>query len=99
MTLVINGSKRVKMTCLFQDYGRRNPNQDQQLHTLAVNHGKEMEHLHLRNRDLERKRDGEYSTSSLLNYSFNLFDLILYVPSTIFQLNREGSSWVEPVLS
>ena len=28
-----------------------------------------------------------------------LFDLFLYVPSTIFQLNREGSSWVEPVLS
>ena len=28
-----------------------------------------------------------------------LFDLILYVPSTIFQLNREGSSLVEPVLS
>ena len=28
-----------------------------------------------------------------------LFDLILYVPSTIFQLNRNGSSWVEPVLS
>ena len=27
-----------------------------------------------------------------------LFDLILYIPSTIFQLNREGSSWVEPVL-
>ena len=27
------------------------------------------------------------------------FDLILYVPSTIFQLNRDGSSWVEPVLS
>ena len=25
--------------------------------------------------------------------------LILYVPSTIFQLNRNGSSWVEPVLS
>ena len=25
-----------------------------------------------------------------------LFDLILYFPSTIFQLNREGSSWVEP---
>ena len=23
-----------------------------------------------------------------------LFDLILYVPSTIFQLNRDGSSWV-----
>ena len=28
-----------------------------------------------------------------------LFDLILYVPSTIFQLNRDGASWVEPVLS
>ena len=28
-----------------------------------------------------------------------LFDLILYVPSTIFQLNRDMSSWVEPVLS
>ena len=28
-----------------------------------------------------------------------LFDLILYVPSTIFQLNRDGSSWVEPVPS
>ena len=30
---------------------------------------------------------------------FVLFYLILYVPSTIFQLNRDGSSWVEPVLS
>ena len=28
-----------------------------------------------------------------------LFYLILYVPSTIFQLNREEFSWVEPVLS
>ena len=28
-----------------------------------------------------------------------LFDLILYVPSTNFQLNRDRSSWVEPVLS
>ena len=27
------------------------------------------------------------------------FVLILYVPSTICQLNRDGSSWVEPVLS
>ena len=34
-----------------------------------------------------------------LNLSFCLFDLIFYVPSTIFQLNRDGSSWVEPVLS
>ena len=30
---------------------------------------------------------------------FCLFDLILYVPSTIFQLNRNGSSCVEPVLN
>ena len=28
-----------------------------------------------------------------------LFDLIPYVPSKIFQLRRDGSSWVEPVLS
>ena len=34
-----------------------------------------------------------------LTWWFCLFDLILYVPSTIFQLNRDGSSWVEPVLS
>ena len=27
------------------------------------------------------------------------FYLILYVPSTIFQLYRDGSSWVKPVLS
>ena len=30
---------------------------------------------------------------------FCLFDLILLVPSKIFQLNRDGSSGVEPVLS
>ena len=29
----------------------------------------------------------------------SLFDLILDIPSTIFQLNSDGSSWVEPVLS
>ena len=28
-----------------------------------------------------------------------LFDLILYIPSTIFQLNRDGSSWVDPIIS
>ena len=32
-------------------------------------------------------------------FLFCLFDLILYIQSTIFQLNREGFSWVEPVLS
>ena len=33
------------------------------------------------------------------NLLFVLFDLILYVPSTILQLNRDGSSWAETVLS
>ena len=32
-------------------------------------------------------------------FTLPLFDLILYVPSTIFQLFRDGPSWVEPVLS
>ena len=35
----------------------------------------------------------------LFNYFVCLFDLILYITSTIFHLNRDGSSWVEPVLS
>ena len=42
-------------------------------------------------------------TVSAINKAVHLlicsFDLILYVISTIFQLNRDGSSWVEPVLS
>ena len=38
-------------------------------------------------------------TGTVPNTSKNLFDLILYVPSSIFQLNRGGSSWFEPVLS
>ena len=32
-------------------------------------------------------------------HAFCLFDLILYIPSTIFQKYRDGSTWVEPVLS
>ena len=36
---------------------------------------------------------------SILMLLVSLFDLILYVPSTVLQLNRDGSSWVEPVLS
>ena len=35
----------------------------------------------------------------VMSLLFFLFDLIQYVPSTIFQLCRDGSSWVEPVLS
>ena len=43
---------------------------------------------------------GEYTQFSChLIIQLCLFDLILYIPSTIFQLNRDGSSWVEPVLS
>ena len=34
-----------------------------------------------------------------LDTDWFLFDLILYVTSTIFQSCRDGSSWVEPVLS
>ena len=37
--------------------------------------------------------------STMRPFIIVLFDLILYVPSTIFKLNRDGSSWVEPVLS
>ena len=36
---------------------------------------------------------------SMESVLFVLFDLILYVPSTIFQLDRDGSFWVEPILS
>ena len=38
-------------------------------------------------------------TFSLHISKFCLFDLVLYVPSTISQLNRDRSSWVQPVLS
>ena len=34
-----------------------------------------------------------------VSFSFYFVDLILYFPSTLFQLNRDGSSWVEPVQS
>ena len=45
-----------------------------------------------------------YVNSSCIFFLWNvlilcLFDLILYVPSTIFQLYRDESFWVEPVLS
>ena len=40
-----------------------------------------------------------YSSNKPIKRFVCLFDLILYVPSTIFQLCRDESSWVEPVLS
>ena len=39
------------------------------------------------------------SALKVLEFLLVLFDLILYNPSTIFQLNRDGYSWIEPVLS
>ena len=44
-------------------------------------------------------KDHKHDQRIWVEDNFVLFDLILYVPSTIFQLNRDGSSWVEPVLS
>ena len=40
-----------------------------------------------------------HENRSKCSYFVCLFDLILYVYSTIFQSNRVGSSCVEPVLS
>ena len=38
----------------------------------------------------------ENMTAGLIDF---LFDLIIYVKSTIFQLCPDRSSWIEPVLS
>ena len=49
---------------------------------------------------IEKKKDTtpKLSTTEMLQVLF-LFDLILYVVSTIFQFNTDGSSWVEPAIS
>ena len=52
----------------------------------------------VREREREREDEGQKKVQ-YLRVDFDLFDLILYVPSTIFQVNRDVSSWVEPVLS
>ena len=41
--------------------------------------------------------EGRYAERDIVQVCF-FFNLILYLPSTIFQLNRDRSSWVEPVL-
>ena len=46
-----------------------------------------------------QKTDSSKVVSFIGIYFVSLFDLILYVPSTIFQLCRDRYSWVEPVLS
>ena len=61
---------------------------------------------------IDRKKDRKYMTpahsskntrsshiAQYCRFSFVWFDLILYAPSTIFQLKWDGSSWVKPVLS
>ena len=59
-------------------------------------------HLHV----IEKPDDDDHDDAQTskhhktrLSEYVRLFDLILYIPSTIFQLNKDGSSWVEPVLS
>ena len=48
---------------------------------------------------LKTKKAGKAISGHFVGAIFFLVVLILNVPSTIFQLYREGSSWVEPVLS
>ncbi|XP_053395572.1 uncharacterized protein LOC123523797 isoform X5 [Mercenaria mercenaria] len=45
------------MSIHLDDEYRRNPNQDQQLRSLAQNHGRHMEYLNKRNLDLEKQRE------------------------------------------
>ncbi|XP_069128656.1 uncharacterized protein [Argopecten irradians] len=40
-----------------KEYQRYNPNQDSQLRQLAENHGRQMEYLQIKNRDLEKQRE------------------------------------------
>ena len=42
--------------------------------------------------------NGRTTNDRRLSHWFDLIDLFFYVPSTIFQLYRDGSSWIEPVL-
>ena len=51
-------------------------------------------HNHRPIQDIVRKR-----LKTQIQSHDSLFDLFLYVPSTIFHLNRDGSSCAEPVLS
>ena len=44
----------------LQDYPHYNPNQEAQLRQLAENHGRQMEYLQIKNKDLEKQREGIY---------------------------------------
>lgn len=48
------------------DPPRYNPRQDPKIQQLAESHGRQMEFLHNRNRELERQREGTFSKSFLL---------------------------------
>ena len=63
------------------EYGFMLANPDQMQHSRTTNHGYKVYN---------------YIIYWRLCFFVCLFDLILYVPSTIFQLYRDGSSWVEP---
>ena len=45
------------------------------------------------------KKSADNKKAWKISQGANLLDMIFYVPSTILQLCRDGSSWVEPVLS
>ena len=53
----------------------------------------------LANQQMLAEEEDSGNWDQKVRLDFCLFDLIRYVPSAIFQLNRDRSSWVEPVLS
>ena len=47
------------------------------------------------NLEIEINSTVQFNVNSTVMHDWFLFDLIFDIPSTIFQLNRDGSSWVE----
>lgn len=65
----------------LQDYPHYNPNQEAQLRQLAENHGRQMEYLQIKNKDLEKQREGTFLSllnilpfHSLLSFSVQHYD-------------------------
>ena len=56
-------------------------------------------HAHVLHPNISRYLEFPLQETVFISDFACLFGLILYVSSTIFQLNRDESSWVEPVLS
>ena len=67
------------------------------VHEVNLKHMRECKNLIIYLRDYHVLNSAYISET--LCFFFVFFYLILYVPSIIFQLNRDGSSWVELVLS